>query len=212
MGRPRDGGPHPAVARRAECPSGTTPDALSGSRSGALVLCARVRRARHRRRRVARLYDSDENADQRDGVLGQGSTLAGTFRSHRDGRSARADQQGAARGDHRTRTSERTRDSPAAPAGTRASRVFSICGDASLCVLKCGCRPERIVGRRCHHRGDSGACCRQAAGDHRRRVGRGSVAAGFAARRGRLDGAARMRLAGRHRLHDVAVHRHARLW
>ena len=65
VGRPGDGGPHPAVAHRPERSSHPAPDALSGSGSRALVLCARVRRARHDRRRAARLCDSDPNAHQR---------------------------------------------------------------------------------------------------------------------------------------------------
>ena len=134
---------------RAECPARTAPDALSGPRPRALVLRARVRRARHDRRRAARLDDSDENAHQRGGVLGQGSTLAGPFRSHRDWRSARADEQGPAGGDHRTRTRQRRRHGAAASAGTRASRVFSIRRDAALCVLECGRRSERIAWRAC---------------------------------------------------------------
>ena len=46
---------------------------------GALVLRARVRGARHDRRRAARLCDSDQDAHQRGGVLGQGSRLLDHF-------------------------------------------------------------------------------------------------------------------------------------
>ena len=143
-----------------------TPDALSGSRCRALVLCARVRRARDDRRRAAGVCDSDPNAHQRRGVLGQGSRLAGRFRSHGDRRPARADQQGPAGSDHRTRASQRRGHGPTASPGTRASRVFGLRGDAALCVLERGRWPERIGRGACDPCRDPGTGRRETTRDY----------------------------------------------
>jgi NhaA family Na+:H+ antiporter len=60
--------------------------------------------------------DSDADADQRGGVLGQRPRIAGPFRSHRIGRPARHIEQGSARGDHRPGTCQRGRHGPPASA------------------------------------------------------------------------------------------------
>ena len=82
------------------------------------------------------LDDSNENAHQRHTVLGQGSRLAGLFRSLRDWRCARVDQQEPARGD-RPRLGAGEGVTPPGPRPrTRPSRVLSIRRDAALCVLE----------------------------------------------------------------------------
>ena len=94
----------------------------------------------------------------------QGSPLAGPFRSHRDRRFPRPDEQRPAGGDHRTRARERTGDGPTASSGARASWVLGLRRDAALCLLKRGRESERIVGRECDACRDPGTRGRETAG------------------------------------------------
>ena len=73
--------------------------------------------------------------------------LLDSFRSHRDWRSARLDEQGPAGGDHRAGARQRRGDGPTASPGARASWVLGLRRDAALCVLERRRGPERIVGR-----------------------------------------------------------------
>src|SRR5256885_11168923 len=87
--------------------------------------------------------------------------------------------------------------------------VHQFRGDAALRALKRGRESQRIIERQGDARGHPRTHDWETTRDYLRRDGRRPTAAGGASRGRHLDGAIWMRVAGRHRIYDVALHCHA---